>query len=822
VTGWSIDSKTRRCACAHRYILPDIATRSSGPEENIVNDHSLSLLEFDRVAAANAGHAACAPARARLERWRPFTDAARRERECGLLAEALERQREPGEWCAVGEADVEAMLDDERDSALDGEALVALRAWLDAGRVTREAWQDEAALARHPALADCVSNLPALEPLRVRLTDALEPDGRVSDAASPALKRARTELAHGERALEQRLTSWVRAFGDNAHVTRHADRFVAVVPAAGFSRKRGIVHDVSGSGQSLYVEPLEICEANNQLLENRATVIEEERRILRELAALVLDRAEDVLALFRALVALDTLRARARWAATVDGIALTPRGERLSLRAVRHPLLAMSRPGQVVPLDLELSAASRLLLVSGPNMGGKTVLLKTVGLAVALAHAALPVPAAEGTCVPVIDRILGDLGDEQSVDRGLSTFAGHLQRLAEMAEAAGPRTLLLADELGAGTDPEEGAALGRALIERFSARGAWGVITTHLGSLKRVAGEVEGVVNGSMEFDLETLSPRYRFIAGIPGASHALSVAARLGLPPEVIRRAGEMVSDESRALERLLGDVQESRRRLEIEREAARESAASAEHAAGEHRRATEVARQTLEDLRRRLTAESEALLARTRELWQTIQREARRSDKSRTSADELRTAMETAEREVTALQRTLDEALPSARSVALPSDAIAIGHRVRITDLGVEAEVVSAPDAEGKVVLQRGSWTIHSHVSRLAAPPVARTEAGSLAPRAHAAYDAPEEAPALEVDLRGMEVDEALRAVDSGLDRAVLAGLSELRIIHGIGKGILRAAVERHLRGHPQVALARMGEGHEGGRGATVATLR
>ena len=785
-----------------------------------MDDHSLRRLEFDRVLASVAAFSRCDAARARLEACRPIADRAALARETRDLAEALGREREPGAWCEVGARDVIDLFSDAREEPLDGAALVAVREWLEAGRATRAAWLDADDDGRHPGLRARADALPLLEPLRRRIGAALEPDGRVSDAASPALARARAELASGERALEQRLSGWAREYGETAYVTRHADRFVALVPAAAFPRRRGIVHDVSGSGQSLFVEPLEFCEANNHLIELRAAVTDEERRVLLELSGETWARRAEILALLDGLIGFDTLRARARWAGAMRAVTIAPGGERLKLEGARHPLLLEKRGAGTVPLDLVLERGGSLLLVSGPNMGGKTVLLKTVGLAVALAHAAIPVPAAEGSAAPEIDDIVVDLGDEQSVDLGLSTFAAHLGRLAEMAGAASPRALVLADELGAGTDPEEGAAIGRALIEHLAARGAWGVMTSHLGSLKRVAGEVKGVVNGSMEFDLATLSPRYRFVAGIPGASHAISVAERLGFPEPVLARARALTSEESRALERLLGELSGLRGALERQQAAAREAEQRAEAAAATHREATETARRGFEELRRRLTRESEALLARARELWQTVQREARRADKTRADSDALRASLEASEREIAGLQRQVDEALPETARVALEPGSIGPGMHVRVTDLGVEADVVSSPDPEGKVVLRRGGWTIHSHVDRLA--PVAGDAERAGAPRAAASWETQEEAPPLEVDLRGLEVEEALRAVDAALDRATLAGLTELRIVHGIGKGVLRAAVERHLRGHPQVELARLGEGHEGGRGATVARLR
>jgi DNA mismatch repair protein MutS2 len=785
-----------------------------------VDDHSLRVLEFDRVTASVAAHAACDAARARLAAWRPLADGAERARETRDLAEAIAIQSETGDWCEVGRRDVLPWFGAEREEPFDGESLVAIREWLEAGESTFRRWEESERRSRCPGLWERIGSLPDVAALRKRLAEALEPDGRVADGASPALARQRSELGSGERALEQRLTAWSHEFGDNAYVTRHGDRFVALVPAAIFSRRRGIVHDVSGSGQSLFVEPLEACEANNRLIELRAGVAEEERRVIHGLGRAVWDRRTDIVALLEVLVGLDTLRARARWAARVGGIPLAPGSPHLKLRGARHPLLALSLGDGTVPLDLELGPERRMLLVSGPNMGGKTVLLKTTGLAVALAHAAFPVPAAEGSAVPEIDRMVVDLGDEQSVDLGLSTFAAHLARLAEMAEAASPRALALADELGAGTDPEEGAALGRALIEHLVARRAWGVMTTHLGSLKRVAGEVEGVVNGSMEFDLERLSPRYRFVPGIPGASHALSVAERMGFPRDLLERARANTKEETRALERLIEDLHRAQRALEAEHSAARAAQAACEAAADDHRRAAEASRQGLAELRRRLTSESEALLARARELWQMVQREARRADKSRAGAEAVRVDLESVEQGATALHRELDRALPPEEARTAPLAAIAPGQRVRVTDLGVDAEVVSTPDAEGKVMLRRGDWTIHSHLSRLA--PCAAPGTAAPAPAAAATWERGDEAPALEIDLRGMEVDEALRAVDAGLDRAVMSGLGELRIVHGIGRGILRAAVERHLRGHPQVRAARLGQGHEGGRGATVAELR
>ena len=789
-----------------------------------VDQHSLRLLEFPRVTAAVAVRAACEAARSALAEAQPIADRAALAAECERLAEAIRRVASPGEWVQTGTGSLGATLGRPGGYpvSLDGPALVLVLTWLDAGVGTRGAWTDEGTREGHPALARVVDGLPDLGPLRERLAAALEADGRVKDSASHALKRLRSELAAGEKRLARQLERWAAGFGESAYVTRHGDRFVALVPAAGFPRRRAVVHDVSGTGQSLFVEPLEACEANNRLLEVRAAEEEEERRILRELGRAVVDAGDALRVLEDTLAHLDGLRARARWAREFGGTAVTPGGGTLKLKRARHPLLAMAeREGgrAVIPLDLELGQGARVLLVSGPNMGGKTVVLKTAGLAVALSHAGFAVTTDEGSAVPEIASVVVDLGDEQSVDQGLSSFAAHLKVLGRMAEAAGPQSLLLCDELGAGTDPEEGSALGRALIEHFAARGAWCIVTTHLGGLKRLAGQVPGVVNGSLEFDEATLTSRYRFLPGIPGASHALAVAGRLGFPADLVGRARELTPDESRALERLIAELNESHRRLRDEAASLAVAQREAEAAAAEHRAALEASRTTLAEQRLRITREGEVLLGRARELWQTVQREARRDEKSRADAGRLREEIRALERE----HDVLRGAAEPAPAPVMPA-AIAAGQRVRVIDLGVEAEVVSGPDAEGRVRLRRGSWNIESHASRLgaAAPGNANASGQVVAGPPGATWGGSDEAPPVEVDLRGMESSEALTALDAGLDRAVLAGLSELRIVHGVGRGVLRAAVERHLRGHPQVASQRLGLVNEGGRGVTVARIR
>jgi DNA mismatch repair protein MutS2 len=775
-----------------------------------LDERSLRLLEFDKVLDWVTSFARSSAGVAKLRAWRPLPDDAERDREHGRLGEALRRVSQPGEWCFTGEGSLAALANPESIDVLDGPALVLVRGWLAAARATREAWA--ASAVDYPGLGGEYGTLSWPAPLLERLERCLEPDGRVADRASALLARCRREAQAAEHRLQDQLLRWSRAFGENSYVTRAGDRCVVLVPAAGFPRRRGIVHDVSGSGQSLFVEPLEACEGNNHVIELRARAAEEERRILAELAADVRRHSPELAELERRLAHLDTLRARALWARQIDARALPaePESERLVLRGARHPLLLRALPTeQVVPLDLELGQAGRILLVSGPNMGGKTVLLKTVGLCSTLAASAFPAPVADGSRVPRFTSILVEMGDEQSVEKGLSTFAAHLESMARMADRASPDTLLLCDELGAGTDPEEGAALGRALLEHFARRRAWAVVTTHLGPLKRVAGENPGVANGTLEFDEATLTSRFRFVPGVPGASYALAVAERRGFPAELVRRARELTPESALALERLLHEVERARR----EAEAAAERARAAEE---EARRQEAVLRAERERLaadesgrRKRMAEQGDAVISRARSLLRELQKAAREGERSRERASQLKG-------EVLAVEGAIAELRP-APPPGDPDLDLAPGVRVRLLDLNIEAEVVDGPDQAGQVTLQRGAWRIQAHRSRLARA----AEGGPEAPLpAWQAAGEPE--PALEVDLRGLEATDALAALDRALDRAVVSGLRELRVVHGIGRGVLRSAVEGHLKKHPQVGTHRLGGVGEGGRGVTLVELR
>jgi DNA mismatch repair protein MutS2 len=594
------------------------------------------------------------------------------------------------------------------------------------------------------------------------------------------------------------------------------------------------VHDVSASGQTLFVEPFEVCTLNNDLAEIAARERTEIMRVLRALTDLVraarpaLAKSED------ALADTDLLWARVRLSRAMAGTTptLDDPGQRIALTNARHPLLWRDAGGEtdrdgararVVPLTLGLESPQRILLVSGPNMGGKTVALKTLGLAALMAQSGLDVPADEGAHLPWCSVIAADVGDAQSIEAHLSTFAAHLKRLNAMAESAGPSCLFLLDELGSGTDPAEGASLGRALLKHFARTGAWAVATTHLGSLKVLAQESAAIVNASMALDPETLAPRFELIVGVPGGSHALHIAERLGFHPAVLAEARAELPEAQRSLEALLGDVTR-----ELVR--ARDARAQFDNAEARARAAAEALEAQRAELVDGAHKAGRDRLAQVRALEGQVQvllRDARAEAKS-----ELKTLARIQELETRA--RALGRESDRLADAPAPSDrpkALARGATVFVRDLGVTATVVEGPDADGRVVLERGTWRIQSRVEQLFAPPEAEA-AGSRGARERGGTEGgrgggkvgalPESDAGLTIDVRGLDQEEALRGVDEGLDRAVLAGLDEVRVVHGVGKGILRDAIARALRLHPHVAESRLGGHGEGGRGVTVVRLR
>lgn len=672
--------------------------------------------------------------------------------------------------------------------------------------------------------------LTANKYLESRITSCIISEEEIADSASPELSDIRRHMRLTGDKIRQTLQriisspSYAKALQEPI-VTMRNDRYVVPVKAEHKGAVPGLVHDVSSSGATFFIEPMAVVELNNELRELQAREKKEIERILAQLSAECAHFGEDILRNYEILVQLDLIFAKARLSYRLKGSepALS-QDDRLVFRRARHPLLD---PKTAVPIDVRLGGTSReggfdTLVITGPNTGGKTVTLKTLGLLAAMAYCGLHIPADEGSCLPLYPKILADIGDEQSIEQSLSTFSSHMVNIVGILGECVPGSLLLFDELGAGTDPAEGAALAVAIIERARNMGAYVAATTHYAELKAYALTTPGVMNASCEFDVETLRPTFRLLIGIPGKSNAFAISEKLGLPRDIIEDARRRVGAQDAAFEDILESLEKTRQTLEAEREEARrllnearEKAAQAEKdrqaAARERDRAKDTARREAEEILKNARREAEAALRAVRALRRKAAREAD-AQKTNEAGSEIFRRLNAAEGRLAPKEE--------ARKAGPAPRPIAPGDRVKLLALGVEADVVeTAPD--GTLTLQAGVMKVTARpdeVELLENP--ARKEIKKYL--AASAAKAPSAGVSPEIDLRGMTTDEALAALEKYLDNARLARLNTVTIIHGKGTGALRAAVHAALRREPGVAGFRLGRFGEGEMGVTIVELR
>lgn len=689
-----------------------------------------------------------------------------------------------------------------------------------------------------PGLDRMLGGLDPLEPLRKDLVRALDPSGAVKDDASPALAKIRRAIRSLRDRLASRLESILRAAGSpDSFVTLREERYVIALPSSNRRAVPGAILGHSGSGASVFVEPREAAEGNSELAERSVEEAREVERILRELSARAHAHHDAIEGDLEALARLDAAEAVAAWARDADATMPVLTEERtLLLRGARHPILVgRARRGELpappTPLDLELDAAHPMLLVTGPNMGGKTVAMKTIGLLSLLAMSGLPVPAASGTTVPWFDRIVCDIGDEQSIENDVSTFLSHVRRVAEAIRASGPRSLVLLDELGSGTDPTEGAALGQAVLEALLARGATTVATTHHGALKTFAHETDGVRNASMAFDETTLLPLFRLVVGVPGGSRAIQVAERFGMDGGVLARARALLPEGERDLNRLLIELGTLREEAVAERKRLLETQAKLAEREAELR----AAKERLEGERKeRKQAELSARRDLLRQLETQIDeyRKRLRTEK-KASAETLQKARDLAREMSQTIDAETEIVAPVEKGIRVTT--VREGDKVYVPTLLAEGLVVGTPDKDGRVRIKIGAATAVLPLAQLrrldeGGPDRSRSDGAGPVGRAPGARErSGPPAPVTpdlsesktEVDVRGYESDDAVRAVERALEDAAVGGLQTIRIIHGKGKGILREQMKRYLAHNQLVKEFRLGEIGEGGTGVTIVTL-
>ncbi|MDX2165923.1 MAG: Smr/MutS family protein [Deltaproteobacteria bacterium] len=772
----------------------------------------LAALDFARVTARVADFAVSPAGQERCRALLPVTERA-------IADVALERAwqmfrllEQYGEPPLATVADVRPHL---RSAAhegfvLDGPTLVQVRTTLAALRDVGAYFRRHAAQAA--ALGDLPARLVAFPALHAALQRALDDDGGVLDAASDALARVRASIRRLRDTVTRKLEELIarRGLADvvaDSYVTVRNSRFVVPVRVAAASQLPGVVQDRSVSGETLFVEPLFAVELNNQLL----LAVREEglivQRILTDLTALVGAEHEAITASIDALVEADALSAAARFARAYRCTRPRFSDGAVALRAARHPgLLFTGRP--VTPIDLLLPAERRVLVVTGPNTGGKTVALKTLGLCALMAQSGLLSPAAEGAQLPCVAAVYADVGDEQSIERNLSTFSAHVTNLSAITAAGVYGALVLLDEPGVGTDPEEGAALALGLIDWFDAHGARLALTTHYTPVKLAALDDPRCTVAAVDFDVDTLTPRYRLAYDSIGRSLALPIARRLGLPEAILTTAAAAQPEHARLLAAALARLERSRAELEALRDAA---AADARTAAAERGEAERLAGELRE---------------RRRSAWQEELRSARAfvrqlKDEGRARLDALRAdqraafARFTREQEAAIAARETADAGPAA-APAVPTlpGRVQIGDTVEVAERGIQGELLELDGA--RAWIQRGAL-------RFEVPAAQLRRVGAAAPPRAQVVSAPVESSGGtgELSLIGLRAPEAVQRLASFLDRAVLAGEEHVRIVHGVGSGALRRAVQDYLATSPYCAGYRGGEPGEGGAGVTVATI-
>ncbi len=784
---------------------------------------ALDALEFgavlDVVADAAAGPLGAAALRART----PTDNLEWIRDELALVAEVLAVLRR-GDALAVSPVpDLRSALGRLRldGAVLELAELAAVHVALLAGRAIA---LELDRLAEHLPRVAQLRVPPVDRALERMLEQSVGDDGELLDSASPALAAARREVHTARERLVRRLEGLLReldgsAVPGGAAVTMRGGRYVIPVRRDARSRPEGIIHDESGSAGTLFIEPTAAIGLGNAM---RAAIVDEERetlKVLRDLTERLRPTRGAIKALHRMAVEVDTIVARATWARRVGGEIPTMHdvGGQLCLRQARHPLL-LARGIAVVPFDLDLDPGERTLLISGPNTGGKTVLLKATGLMLALAQSGIVPPIGAASELPVVRRMFVDIGDHQSLADDLSTFSAHVAELRRILDHADDATLVVLDEVGSGTDPAEGGALAMAVLETLTRRGTLTLATTHLGALKTLATRVHGVVNGSLQFDAATLSPTYRFTKGIPGRSYGLAIARRLGVDADVLAAAELLVPVAERDLDQLLASVEAREQALELHEavlhdrmgEVERREAVASMTAESQSVRDTELKKQEKEAARER-ARQAKAYLLEARKRVEGALALAKGAVDDAT-AREARRLVEEGVREESL---KLDIAYESGRAAG---SGLTVGSRVRLTtgSTGAVAEMRS----DGKAVVVVGAMRLVVQAASLSA--LGKGDAAAK-PKVEVPVGDDEGREAVyEVDLRGMRADEAESFVIGAIDAAVLAEQPHLRIIHGMGTGALRDVVRRLLQHDRRVASFDFAPRQQGGTGVTIAVIR
>lgn len=789
-----------------------------------MDEKALHTLEFPKILERLARRTAFAVSAERARSLQPQPSLEDAQRELAVTGEARRLLKDQPQTSIGGARDLRAYLQNAaRGITLIPTELLGVKGTLAAGRdLARKLTGAE---GDYPLLARIAAAMPNPAGVVDAVTRAISARAEILDSASPKLASIRSELGVAHDRLLARMQKLLTAepFAkalQEGIVTQRDGRYVLPIKAEARSRVKAVVHDQSASGATLFVEPLAIVELNNRWRELQLAEHEEEQRILRELTALVAEHAAEIAAVLEGLATLDLAFAKAHYAEELGAnapelVAMKPRsgelhpGVTIRLFGARHPLLD---PLSAVPLDIELFTENYCLVITGPNTGGKTVTLKTVGLLALMAQSGLHVPAEPGSQLSFFESIYADIGDEQSIEQSLSTFSGHITNIVRILGVADQRSLVIFDELGAGTDPQEGAALARSLLDHLVQRGITTLVATHYPELKTYAHATKGVVNASVEFDLKTLAPTYHLIVGLPGRSNALAIATRLGLPSDVVDAARGTIDPSELQAEDLLDEIHRERDRTREARTRAEEAQQTAQKLRVElAERLEKIEDERLDVLERTRRQAQEELNALRDELGKLRAEMAR----ARQPLEALREVQETAEE----LEEQVEQpARRKAVAESAPDRPLRLGDTVRVRSLGHRGIVTALGEAEAEV--QIGALRARARLGDLELQPDAAD--GNRREHQWESVTALPESPGGEVSLRGQRFEDAFTSLDRYLAAAYAAGLRSVRIIHGKGTGTLRDMVRRELNQRKYIESYDYALPHEGGEGVTVAYFK
>jgi len=673
-----------------------------------------------------------------------------------------------------------------------------------------------------PALYKLSSQLEVFPDIEEMITRAIGPEGQVVDNASPELKQIRRALVFQHERLRNRLNSILEQWSNRGYcrenlITIKGGRFVIPVKEECRTQVKGLIADQSGSGLTVFIEPLETLEIANGIRQLEIDERKEVLRILKSLTAAVAVEREAISVSLEVLAMIDSLHARAlyarRWNAHAPAINTK---HYLRLVQAKHPLLLERHSGEVVPLDIELGKDFQTLVITGPNAGGKTVALKTIGMLTMMASSGVLIPAEPGSEIPFMESIHAHIGDEQSIEQDLSTFTSHLTHLKEILEDTSPAKLILIDEIGAATDPALGSALAMAMMERLTAQKALSVITTHHGALKTFAHQQPGMGNGSMEFNEETLTPTFRFRPGIPGSSYAFEISKRVGIPEDILERSRQFVGEDRSNLEQLLSEL--TRKIKELERERQESNLKRTEYNALEklYREQAAKLRSQEKTLKLKALEEADNLLKDINRQIESCVREIRETQASPKSIQKAHETVKEIKKEIAEKVRKIEPLKAEKPTKAVPSRAVTIGDRVKLEDVEEVGLVVSKQGNRFEVEIgQVKLWANRSKLLLVEDKPVNKKD------RVKIKFEAGDSNVGGEIDLRGMTADEAMPLVEKYLFDTYTSGWSSVGIIHGKGTGALRAKVLEFLAHHPLVKSTRSGRPEEGDYGITIVEL-